>query len=270
MRKVSDPLDEVSGLALMAGGANVIMQLARRPVGHGVIRSPVESGNLYAHPIKRTRTTLAYLMTALYGTPEERRELRKQIDRVHAHVRSAPDAEVPYNAFDRDLQMWVGACLYRGAEDAFKTFVGEFDERATEELYQAGRRLGTTLQVPEELWPADRAAFEKYWAEEIQLIEIDDTTREFLHGIARLKFYGKAVSFLFGRLGEFVTVGFLPPEFREQMRLPWNARKQRRFDRLMSVLAAVSRVLPRVLREFPLNLVWWDTRNRLRIGKPVI
>lgn len=270
MRTVSDPLDHVSGLALAAGGANVIMQLARRPVGHGVMKSPVESGNLHAHPIKRTRTTLAYLMTALYGTPEERRELRKQIDQVHAQVRSAPDTEVQYNAFDRDLQMWVGACLYRGSEDAFRAYVGEFDEQGTEQYYEVGKRLGTTLQVPEEIWPADRAAFEKYWAEEVQLIEIDDATREFLSGIAQLKFYGKVVSLLLGRFGVFVTTGFLPPEFREQMRLPWDERKQRRFDRMNAVLGRINRMLPRFLREFPLNLVWWDTRRRLRTGKPVI
>ena len=27
--------------------------------------------------------------------------------------------------------------------------------------------LGTTLQVPEEMWPADRAAFDEYWQQSL-------------------------------------------------------------------------------------------------------
>jgi hypothetical protein len=53
----------MSGLSLALAGANVIMQLSRPPVGHGIVESTVESGSLHAHPIKRTRTTLGYIMT---------------------------------------------------------------------------------------------------------------------------------------------------------------------------------------------------------------
>ena len=63
----------LSGLALAAGGANVIMQLSRLPVGHGVATSTVESGRVDVHPIKRLRTTVSYLVIAMLGTPAERR-----------------------------------------------------------------------------------------------------------------------------------------------------------------------------------------------------
>jgi uncharacterized protein (DUF2236 family) len=55
-----------------AGTANVIMQLGRPPVGHGVIESPVESGNVMRHPHRRLRTTMTYLAVALLGTDDER------------------------------------------------------------------------------------------------------------------------------------------------------------------------------------------------------
>ena len=48
----------MSGLGLLAAGANVIMQLARPAVGYGVYESKVETGRLDRHPVKRTRTTL--------------------------------------------------------------------------------------------------------------------------------------------------------------------------------------------------------------------
>ncbi|EUA37635.1 hypothetical protein I549_1037 [Mycobacterium avium subsp. avium 2285 (R)] len=41
------------GVALLAGPANVIMQLANPGVGYGVMESRVESGRVDLHPIKR-------------------------------------------------------------------------------------------------------------------------------------------------------------------------------------------------------------------------
>jgi uncharacterized protein (DUF2236 family) len=67
-----------------------------------------------------------------------------------------------------------------------------------------------------------------------------------------------------------MTGGFLPPEFRDELGLPWGARRQRRFDRITAATAAVLRYLPRPLRELPLNLYLRDAQRRLRTGRPVI
>src|SRR5690242_14832358 len=93
--------DSLAGIGLAAGGANVIMQLARLPVGRGVAESRVESGRVDRHPIKRLRTTAAYLLVAMLGTDDERAALRHQIDQAHAQVHSRPGDPVAYNAFDR-------------------------------------------------------------------------------------------------------------------------------------------------------------------------
>lgn len=262
--------DGLPGIALLAGGANVIMQLGRLPVGHGVVHSPVESGSLYAHPVKRARTTLAVLVVGIQGTAEERKAYGREIDRVHAQVRSGPSSPVKYHAMDRELQLWVAACIYRGAEDAVRALYGEQDEQTREEMYWESRWIGTMLQVREEQWPPDRAAFQEYWDREVKLVEMDDTTREYLRGIARVTFLPQPFQWLLGSFMQFMTMGFLDPEFREQLGLPWSERQQQRFDRTLRALATVNRVMPRMLREFPLNLARWDTRRRLRTGKPVL
>ena len=64
--------DAVFGAALAAGTANIIMQLSRPGVGHGVVESPVDSGKATLHPIKRARTTFTYLAVALLGSDEDR------------------------------------------------------------------------------------------------------------------------------------------------------------------------------------------------------
>lgn len=269
----------MSGFALAAGGANVIMQLSRLPVGRGVAESTVESGRVDRHPIKRLRTTTAYLVIALFGTEDERRELRRQIDRQHAKVVSGPDDPVAYRAFDADLQLWVGACLYKGVEDVHAALWGPPTRQEVDEvLYPVGARLATTLQVREDQWPADRDAFEEYWQEGLKAIEMDDVTRPYLQGIAEVAFLAEPLGPLAGparlllRHGAMrtFTLGFLPEPFREELGLAWTPAMQRRFDRSVAAVAAINRRLPGPIRRFPLNLYLWDTRRRIREGIPVI
>ena len=270
--------DGIVGLSLGAGGANVIMQLSRLPIGRGVAESRVDTGRVDRHPIKRLRTTTAYLLIALLGSDEERAELRRQIDRVHAAVRSRPGDPVAYNAFDPELQLWVAACLYKGLEDVYRLFWPGVEDRLLDEvLYPYARRLGTTLQVTDEMWPSDRAAFEAYWRDGLQQTRMDDVTRAYLRTIADLSFLvaplgraGRPLRRLLRPIGEIVTGGFLPAELRTELGLAWDDRRQRRFDRATRAAAAIARRLPRPLRELPLNLYLRDTQRRLRTGRPVV
>src|SRR5215472_7446067 len=109
------------GVALLAGPANVIMQLARPGVGYGVLESRVESGRVDLHPIKRARTTFTYLAVAMAGSDAQKEAFRQAVNRAHAQVYSMPDSPVQYNAFDPDLQLWVAACLYKGGVDVYRT-----------------------------------------------------------------------------------------------------------------------------------------------------
>jgi len=177
---------------------------------------------------------------------------------------------VAYNAFDPELQLWVAACLYRGFADSFRLFGPPTTEEELDRLYRSAASLGTTRQMPGELWPADREAFEAYWQAQLEQARIDEPVRQYLWRLAELRFLPQPVPFLFGAFNRFLTTGFLPPRLREQMHLPWDARRQRRFDRLMGVFGAINRRLPRVLRQFPINWCLWDLRRRLRRGRPLV
>jgi uncharacterized protein (DUF2236 family) len=262
------------GVALLAGPANVIMELSRPGVGHGVAESRVESGRIDRHPIKRARTTFTYIAVANAGTDVQKAAYRSAVNRSHAQVYSTPDSPVPYNAFDPELQLWVAACIYKGGIDIYRTFIGEIPEEDADRLYREGMSLGTTLQVPAEMWPADRAAFDEYWQESLEKVHIDEAVREFLYPIAVSRVRGvRLPRRLQARSENFnllITTGFLPQRFRDEMRLPWDAAKQRRFDRLMAALGVVNRLLPRFIRQFPFNLVLWDLDRRIRTGRPLV
>ena len=262
------------GMALLLGPANVIMQLARPGVGYGVMESRVDSGRIDLHPIKRARTTFTYLAVATAGSEEQKAAFRRAVNGAHAQVYSTPDSPVQYNAFDPDLQLWVAACLYKGGVDFYRMFVGEIDERDADRHYREGMVLGTTLQVPPEMWPPDRAAFDRYWQEQLDKVHIDDSVREYLYPIAvgrlRAVTLPEPVRRLPERLALLITTGFLPQRFRDEMQFSWDAAKQRRFDRLIAVLRTLNNLMPRFIRRFPFNVLLWDLDRRIKAGRPLV
>ncbi|OBK93757.1 hypothetical protein A5645_19000 [Mycobacterium asiaticum] len=262
------------GVALLAGPANVIMELSRPGVGHGVAESRVESGRIDRHPIKRARTTFTYIAVANAGTDAQKAAFRRAVNRAHAQVYSTPESPVSYNAFDPELQLWVAACIYKGTIDVYRLFVGEIDDEDADRLYQQGMAIGTTLQVPPEMWPADRAAFDKYWQESLDQVHIDDTVREFLYPIAVARIRGLPLpGWVRSPLEQFnllITSGFLPQRFRDEMGFTWDDDRQQRFDLVMEVLATVNAMLPRIVREFPFNLMLWDLDRRIKKRLPLV
>lgn len=273
-RRVGSIEDTLMGILLIAGPANVIMQLARPGVGYGVVESRVESGRVDRHPIKRARTTFTYIAVATKGSDEQKAAFRRAVNGAHAQVYSTEESPVKYNAFDRDLQLWVAACLYKGAVDVYRLFIGEMDEETAERHYGEGMSLGTTLQVPAEMWPKDRAAFDRYWQESLARVHIDDTVRNYLWPIAAGRVRGVRLPAPLQRaLDSFnlmITTGFLPQRFRDEMKLEWNASMQRRFDRTITVLRFVNNLLPRFIRQFPFNVLLKDLDWRIRTGRPLV
>jgi uncharacterized protein (DUF2236 family) len=146
-----------------------------------------------------------------------------------------------------------------------------------EVVYQYCKRLGTTLQVTEEMWPVDRAAFYRYWEEGVRQITMDDLTRSYLQGVADMSFLvaplgrlGAPLRPWLRRSGRFQTLGYLPEPFRAELGLPWNAGDQRRFERFMQLYATWTRRFPRPIRQFPMNVYLADTRRRIRLGRPIV
>ena len=89
-------------------------------------------------------TTFQYLAAAILGRPDHRQPS-------------------PLQPFDRDLQMWVAACLFVGLEDTYQLLHGEMTPEQAEQFYRSAWTLGTTPQVTEDQWPATRADFDIYW-----------------------------------------------------------------------------------------------------------
>ncbi len=262
-----DIADQMAGPAGMLGAAaNVIMQLGNPGVGYGVVESSVDSGNVLLHPWKRLRTTISYLVVALFGTDDDRNRYRQAVNRSHVPVHSGPDSPVSYNAFDPELQLWVAACLYVGFRDARTLFLGPMDDATADGLYEYSHRLGTSLQVPRDAWPVDRDAFEDYWRTGLAQVRYDEPVREHLLKVVNLRMLPRPLQWGNASVNRFFTVALLPPEVRRAMRLPWTERDQRRFERSARAIRFVTRLTPRWARNLPIHLQLAEVRFRMKRG----
>lgn len=254
----------------LAGAANVIMQLSRPAVGYGVAESRVDSGSAMKHPLKRSRTTFTYLAVALFGNDKDREVFREAVNRQHAQVRSTETSPVQYNAFNPKLQLWVAACLSYGLLDLAEKMQGPLGEKEADALYEYSACLGTTLQVRPEMWPPDRRAFREYWEQSLSEVAIDEAIREYLMRLIRLENLPRLLQVLFAENSVFWTTGFLPPFFRDQMRLEWTDGDQRRMDRRLRRLSRLEGLLPVWLKGAPAYGMLLDMRLRQRLGLPLV
>lgn len=255
--------------ALLAGQANVIMQLSWPAVGYGVMNSHVHDGSAMLHPFKRARTTFTYIAVALLGSDEERTAYRRAVNGQHTQVVSRSDEPVEYRAMDPRLQTWVAACLYYGTRDVVEKFRGPLSDANADAIYAHGAKLGTTLQMPADAWPATRAHFDEYWERSLAEVRIDPPVRDYLMQLTLLQNLPRPLRWL-GPFHVFVTTGFLPPAFREAMDLPWSHARQRRFDSLVRVVCRVERTWPRPVQNFPFNVLLGDMRRRVRRGRRLL
>ncbi len=264
---VADAMDFWS---FAAGAANVIMQLSSPGVGYGVVESKVDSGNLLKHPWKRARTTFQYLAVAILGTEADRAAMREAVNGAHRHVKSEPGSVVRYNAFDRDLQMWVAACLFVGLEDTYQLLRGEMTPEQSEQFYRSAWTLGTTLQVTEDQWPPSRAGFDEYWNTACARVAVDDTVRGYLEDLIDLQMIRAPLRVTSRRLLRFLTIGFLAPVFRQELGVQWTTGQQRRFEWLFLFVAFVNRFLPGFVRQGGSYILLADVRRRARTHRMLV
>ena len=251
----------------LAGPSNVVYKLAWPEVGYGVIESKVESGQVARHPFKRFRTTIVYLGVAITGSDELRTAFREAVNKQHRQVRSGPDSPVKYNAFNRDLQLWVSSCIYYGLRDIFVRMHGPLTADEEELLLQLGSRFGTSLQVPADMWHRDMDGFWAYWEEGLQRCVIPDPVRDYFLWLLNMELLPFPLKKLLGPSLFWFNAGFLVPEIQEQLGIEWTHRDQRRHDLILRSLGRVSRPLPHVVRMFPINTMVWNLRIRRKLGR---
>lgn len=238
-------------IVLAGAGAAILLQVAHRPVGAGVARH----SDFARDPLRRLRHTLQYVYaTALPEAAGAREAVAGWVRAAHRPVAGTDRRGRAYSAADPQAQLWVAATLYHAAEEARWRIWGVLDHHRAEEVYRGYAALGTQLGMPAERWPADRAAFARYWSDAVGTLEVTEEART----ISRELFAAEAGPWWLRRLmplARFTAAGMLPHRVRTGLGLDWDGADSRREDLLWRALRAVYPRLPRRWRALPARMV---------------
>ncbi len=240
-------------LLLAGGGRATLLQIAHPGVAQGVY----EHSDFAERPIDRLRTTLSYVYGVLFGTRAEGEAISRAVAAMHRRV-IGPG----YHADDPGLQVWVNATLFDTAVVLYQRVFGPLSPAELDTCYRQYSVLATSIGCPEGAWPADRAAFQRYWAHMIETVPVGEPAREIAHAL--LWPHNLPVAWRPGiPVNRFVTIGLLPGPIRAGYGYPWSARQQRRLDRGLSVTSVVYPRAPLVLRHALKDYYLRDLRRRL-------
>jgi len=246
MRKI------VQEAILLAGGAvAILLQVAEPGVGRGVD----EHSNFAYRPIDRLRTTMTYVYCMVYGTVEEKQAIINMVHRAHSVVRGEN-----YSADDPELQLWVSATLYAAATEIYEKFFGELDEETNDEIYREYSVLASSLRVPAELWPVNRAAFWTYFNHKLDTVVVTPYAKN----VCRDLLFNKKTPFILKGgmpMIRVLTAEWLPPRLREAYGIK---RKPRTYKVVLTLLKAIYPSLPASIRTYPVKFYLRDMRKRLR------
>jgi uncharacterized protein (DUF2236 family) len=240
---------ELTSEALLIAGAGpaILLQLANRAVARGVAGHT----GFFGDPAARLRNTLVYVYAVGCGTPADVRRAAALVNGAHRGVRGNRDGDRPaFDARDPQLQLWVAATLWDTAMRVCRLVLGPLPVGAADRIYAEWVAVGAVLQMPAELWPLDRAAFDAYWNAELPRLAVTDDARAVTNALLH-----PAVAPRWMRLvlpiGRLVTAGLVAPELRTAFGLPWGPRRERRFRLLVAIARVVYPLLPARIRYWP-------------------
>lgn len=238
------------GIVLAGAGAAIGLQVAHRSVAAGV----AQHSNFTADPLGRLRRTLQYIFAVVLPEAQPARSMVTDwVARAHQPVEGMLDG-APYNAADPDTQRWVTATLYWTAEEIRWRIWGHQQPEDAEQIYRSYAVLGTALGMPETSWPHNRAAFYRYWQQQVAKLEVTAAARQIMSDL----FAARSAPWWLRTLmpqAKFLTAGLLPADIRSKLGLDWNGEHSRREDRLWRILRNTYPRLPNGVRQSPARFV---------------
>ncbi|MGH8972611.1 MAG: oxygenase MpaB family protein [Acidimicrobiia bacterium] len=230
---------------LLGGPRALLLQLAEPAVAAGV----AEHSGFEADPFGRLARTLEAMTVISFGSEAHARSTLDRLAAVHARVRGTLPDGLAYSAEDPELQWWVLATLIDTVLRVERRYLGRLGPAERARYYDESRRMAAAFGIPDDVVPADLAAFLDYMRRRVAALDVTDTARALARGVLR-----PPVPLVGGPLGDLVgliTVDLLPARLRSAYGLAWDSRRR---VVVRGGQAALRRVLPRLpapLRTLP-------------------
>jgi uncharacterized protein (DUF2236 family) len=235
-------------------GRAILLQLAHPAVAAGVHQHSSFRGSLLAS-FRRVHSTIGAMLSLTFGDTEQMIAAAAGINAIHDRVRGhvgEPARGETYSAHDPDLQRWVQATLLESMPLAYELLVGPLTLRERDQYCVEAAIMEPLLGMPDGWFPRDSRQLNTYMREMLagSGLAVTDTSR----AVARAVLYPPRwyVAWPAFRAMQLVTIGSLPPSIRRAYGFEWRARDARAFARWTALLSTSRRLLPPLLREWPM------------------
>jgi uncharacterized protein (DUF2236 family) len=243
--------------ALMLGGGRALLLQAAHPLA---LAGVIEHSDYERDPWSRLSSTMTYVWTVVYGSPQEAERIGRRVRAIHAHVNGTLPRQMgifpagtPYSAEDPELLLWVSATLVDTALVMYRNYVGPLSMEDVEGFWQDHRRLIEFIGVPAEDIPPTYADFNAWWRTMIDsdVICVTPEARQ----LSRKSVTRPPIPLVVRPAWEainFVTAGFLPAKLREGYGFRWTpAHRALLAGSAQYIRRAVIPLLPDLVRALP-------------------
>lgn len=226
----------------------------------------------FAETLARLQRSIPPIFDTVYGA--DGHASGHQVRDFHRSIKGRLPDGSPYSALNPDTYYWAHATFVEHMVTAADTFVRRLSEAEKEQVFAESltwfERYGVSSRGTPQTW----AEFQAYWQHALDERLVAHRTAKYGVGYAtkgwpRPRQVPPAVWWLVRRpvdaVSSFVTIGGLPPEAREILDLPWDARRERRYQRFARACRALDPLysrLPGRWRMHPIPLRAFEREGR--------
>lgn len=225
----------------LIGPRPAVLQNMLAELGQGVVDHSV----FFADTAARIRRSLPPIYRTVYGSEDD--NAGPQVREFHNNIKGELPEEFGggrYHALDPETYFWAHATFFDQVLYFTDTFVKRLSRADKEQMYAESKTWYRRYGVSDRPMPADYAGFERYWDRMINEVLVAHRSAQYGVGYVTKGFpRPKGVSPLawrlaapvFNPLAAFLTTGGMPPRTREILGLPWDDRKERRYQRFAAL-----------------------------------
>lgn len=225
----------------LIGPRPAVLQNMLAELGQGVVDHSV----FFADTGARIRRSLPPIYRTVYGSDED--NAGPQVRDFHTGIKGELPAEFGggrYHALDPETYFWAHATFFDQVLYFTDTFVTRLSRDEKDRMYSESKTWYRRYGVSERLMPADYAAFELYWNHMLNDVLVAHRSARYGVGYVTKGFpRPEGVSPLMWKIGApvlnplaaFLTTGGLPPRARDILGLPWDGRRERRYQRFAAL-----------------------------------